>query len=353
MEYAIGNLADFISGSNTPNKPNVVVKKCKLKSKKVTKDNVNDKNSMKNQEESKKKRKSDDTEAPQKINLKKVKKNKIKLNKPTAGDAINENKNHRINNNKEVDDEISTINKENNKRTLFVGNLPINVNKNILKRRFEKFGTVDSVRLRSAPIADERTPKKVAIIKKQFHKNRNSINAYIRFMDRKDAIRATKLNGSQYKDHHIRVKLCDDVEKPDQNKAIFLGNVCFDAEEDELWNLFQECGEIESVRLVRDGKTNVGKGFGYVNFKSADSVELALQMENVKMRNRELRISACVSKKSKNPTTNVNKPSDATKIVKTYKSGQDYQGKKIVNKKKKFNKGDVQKKKLIKKIAPK
>lgn len=40
----------------------------------------------------------------------------------------------------------------------------------------------------------------------------------------------------------------------------------FDAEEEELWEFFADCGAIDNVRLVRDKKTNIGKGIGYVQF---------------------------------------------------------------------------------------
>lgn len=38
-------------------------------------------------------------------------------------------------------------------------------------------------------------------------------------------------------------------------------------EEEPLRELFKDCGEIESVRLIRDSKTGVGKGFGFILFK--------------------------------------------------------------------------------------
>lgn len=109
------------------------------------------------------------------------------------------------------------------------------------------------------------------------------------------------------------------------------------AEEEELWQLFQSCGEIESVRLVRDRRTDIGKGFGYVNFKSADSVELALQMGEVKLRDRVLRISLYngkapkKQKPQKEPNKNVKKEKsedgeEKTKFVPTAKHGQ-FQGK--------------------------
>lgn len=64
-----------------------------------------------------------------------------------------------------------------------------------------------------------------------------------------------------------------------------------EAEEDDIWKLFEPCGKIESVRLIRDSKTGIGKGFGYVNFESSDSVELALQMEKFTLKGRDLRVS--------------------------------------------------------------
>jgi nucleolar protein 12 len=45
----------------------------------------------------------------------------------------------------------------------------------------------------------------------------------------------------------------------------------FDAQEEELWLYFESCGEIENVRIVRDNKTNVGKGFAFVQFKASEN----------------------------------------------------------------------------------
>lgn len=43
----------------------------------------------------------------------------------------------------------------------------------------------------------------------------------------------------------------------------------------------------------------MGKGFAYVNFQQSDGVLLALEMENVQLKNRELRISLCNNKLAK------------------------------------------------------
>ena len=52
---------------------------------------------------------------------------------------------------------------------------------------------------------------------------------------------------------------------------IYLIKNCFftraDAEEENIRQAFADCGTIESVRIVRDNKTGIGKGFGFVLFK--------------------------------------------------------------------------------------
>ena len=53
---------------------------------------------------------------------------------------------------------------------------------------------------------------------------------------------------------------------------------------------------MDSIRLVRDSATVMGKGFGYVNFESADSVETAILKNSTLLGGRELRVSRSVRK---------------------------------------------------------
>ena len=53
--------------------------------------------------------------------------------------------------------------------------------------------------------------------------------------------------------------------------------MCFaDVHEEEVRKHFSECGQIETVRLIRDKLTRFGKGFGYVLF----SVSIFRRMVN-------------------------------------------------------------------------
>jgi len=184
-------------------------------------------------------------------------------------------------------------------KTVFVGNIPIKTKKEKIKKRFRIYGEIDSVRFRGIPVADPKTSKKVAAIKEEFHPDRSTLYAFIRFKNAEDAKKAEVENGALFEDHHLRVHCCESEDKPDESKAIFVGNLAFSAEEEELWKLFKPCGPISHVRIVRDGRTGMGKGFGYINFKDTDSVQLALEMESVKLKDRELRISLCDSTRAK------------------------------------------------------
>lgn len=76
---------------------------------------------------------------------------------------------------------------------------------------------------------------------------------------------------------------------------MFIGNIPFIVSEEELRSFFVPCGEIENVRLVRDPKTFLGKGIGYVMFKTKEAMQKAIkEMDGAKFKNRELRVKKAV-----------------------------------------------------------
>lgn len=179
---------------------------------------------------------------------------------------------------------------ERENRTVFVGNLPKEVERPELQKWFSKFGKVECVRLRSAPIADLEMPKKVAVIKKSFHENRSNIHAYIRFKDAEGAQNALQANGAKFGEYTIRVDNARHKGGYDGKKAVFVGNVPFSVEENSLIRLFSKCGELDGVRIIRDKETGVGKGFAYVNFKCSSSIPLALKLDGEVLEKRQLRV---------------------------------------------------------------
>lgn len=164
---------------------------------------------------------------------------------------------------------------------------------------------IESIRFRSISF-DEALPRKVAFVQQKLHKSRESVNAYIIFKN-KSVIKsvAAKLNGTLFHDHHLRVDLVSHPAPHDNKRSVFVGNLDFEEDEENLWNHFGSCGDIEYVRIIRDPKTNLGKGFAYVQFKDFQSVNKALLLNDKQMikknqaekKGRKLRISRCKNMK--------------------------------------------------------
>lgn len=158
-----------------------------------------------------------------------------------------------------------------------------------------KVHKVESIRFRSTAY-EVSLPKKAAYATKALMgATTKSTNAYVVYSTAFAAREAAKrLNGSVVLDRHLRVDGVAHPAKTDHRRCVFVGNLGFvddesmvqDGGENErkrskipsdieegLWRQFGKAGEVESVRVVRDEKTRVGKGIAYVQFK----VRIAVQ----------------------------------------------------------------------------
>lgn len=148
---------------------------------------------------------------------------------------------------------------------------------------------VESIRFRSTAYATTSLPKKAAFAKKELmDATTKSTNAYVVYSNAFAAREAVKkLNGTVVLDRHLRVDGVAHPAKIDHRRCVFVGNLGFvDDEsmleqggenerkrskipsdiEEGLWRQFGKAGTVESVRVIRDEKTRVGKGFAYVQF---------------------------------------------------------------------------------------
>ncbi|KAH6939196.1 hypothetical protein HPB50_016504 [Hyalomma asiaticum] len=177
-------------------------------------------------------------------------------------------------------------------RTVFVGNLPGTATPKALRHVFSKYGAIESIRFRSIVPAKESLSKKVAFISKALHSNKQTVNAYVVFRAKETVQQALTLNGSVLFGNHVRV---DSVGAPksqvSDRQTVFVGNLAHEVQDEELWKLFAECGDVASVRLVRDKVTGMGKGFGFVTFKQPDGAALALEMTGREVSGRPIRVS--------------------------------------------------------------
>ena len=59
-------------------------------------------------------------------------------------------------------------------------------------------------------------------------------------------------------------------------KKLYVGNLSYDVTEDELTQLFSQCGQVSSARLVKDKGTGRSKGFGFVEMTNDDEATHAI-----------------------------------------------------------------------------
>ncbi|XP_036962242.1 RNA-binding protein 34 [Acanthopagrus latus] len=183
------------------------------------------------------------------------------------------------------------------KKTVFVGNLPIGCTKKVLQSLFRDNGPIESIRFRSVVREDPSMSRKVAVIQRKVHPKKHSINAYVVFKDEEGVEKALLRNGIEIeKDFFIRVDRVTDSSAHDHKRSVFVGNLTFEINELAFRRHFEECGPVEAVRLVRDQNSGLGKGFGYVLFESADSVQLALKLDGSKLEGRSVRVKRSVKK---------------------------------------------------------
>ncbi|XP_076898201.1 uncharacterized protein LOC143551706 [Bidens hawaiensis] len=210
-------------------------------------------------------------------------------------------------------------------RTVFVGNLPLKVKKKVLLREFQPFGEVESVRIRSVPLLDDKTPRKGAVIKKQMNDAIDRVNAYIVFKTEDSAQAALSHNMAVVGGNHIHVdRACPPRKKLkgenaplyDTKRTVFIGNLPFDVKDEELYQLFtgfsnlKDC--IEAIRVVRDPGTSMGNGVAYVLFTTKEAANMVVRKHKLKIRERELRFSHAMktssnstpSKRKEPPTPN-------------------------------------------------
>ena len=248
-------------------------------------------------------------------------------------------------------------NSDNTVRTVFLGNVSTEAIKSKSARKtLEKHlagviehlpehqprHKVESLRFRSTAFVGDAGPKKAAFAKKELmDKTTKSTNAYVVYSTEVAARQsAAKLNGTIVLDRHLRADYLASPARIDHRRCIFVGNLSFvdeetndtagddsivrrpkakvpaDAEEG-LWRAFGKVGKVESVRVVRDKETRIGKGFAYVQFVDENGVEAALLMNERKfppMLPRKLRVMRAKKTRQKEPTTYTNGGRQGSKL---------------------------------------
>jgi nucleolar protein 12 len=216
---------------------------------------------------------------------------------PSASDTAK--KTHATRSSKEVD-------KLEEERTIFVGNLPPDISRKALSSIFKECGKVSSSRLRSLAVAGVKLPPNQVGNQNLMRKvcantgklldtsGKKTAQGYVVFESVDSVEAALKLNNTNYEGYTIRV----DHASPtiDSTHSVFVGNLPYGAEEETLRSHFLDALKaddesiVTGVRIIRDKETQQCKGFGYVTFLDASYVPLALELHNTTYMKREIRV---------------------------------------------------------------
>lgn len=93
---------------------------------------------------------------------------------------------------------------------------------------FKPFGEVETIRLRSVAVNNLKVPKRVSIMKGDFHSLRDTANVYVRFKTIEQAKSALILNATKFEGKILRVDMAlNSSHKQERKKGIFIGNLPF------------------------------------------------------------------------------------------------------------------------------
>jgi len=141
---------------------------------------------------------------------------------------------------------------------------------------------------------------------------KETCNAYVVFASKDSVQPALKENNVLIEDHHIRVDIVSNDSKTFQN-TIFVGNLPLVVNEEEIRAHFESCGTITNVRLIRDPKFSMGKGFGFVTFEDKEGFKSGINMNGTIFNKRPLRVfkaSEKAVKKKKQNEDNFSNPAE-------------------------------------------
>jgi len=164
---------------------------------------------------------------------------------------------------------------------VYISGLPTEADAEVVYQHFQNCGRIKDVKLQ---YASDGTPKKKGFLKFETEQARDN---------------ALKLNKSIMISKRINVERVFDsaVKRPEgefkppvstntrESRSIIVRNLPFGFNEDDLYKLFNGCGEIVKHRIIRN-ETGQSRGFGFVDFTEIEAASLALEKNNTRIQDR-------------------------------------------------------------------
>ncbi|GAU43021.1 hypothetical protein TSUD_12760 [Trifolium subterraneum] len=80
-----------------------------------------------------------------------------------------------------------------------------------------------------------------------------------------------------------------------ESKTIFVRNLSYSVERTDMEDIFKDCGEVVDVRFNIDSEGRF-RGFGHVEFGTAEAAQKALELDNTELLNRHIKVSIALEK---------------------------------------------------------
>ena len=83
---------------------------------------------------------------------------------------------------------------------------------------------------------------------------------------------------------------------------LYVGNLPFDATEDEIKEFFAQAGEVQSVTLISDRFSGQSKGFGFIEMTDQESLQKAINiLDGSTFKDRQLKVNIARPKEDRRP----------------------------------------------------
>ncbi|XP_016115785.1 heterogeneous nuclear ribonucleoprotein D0 isoform X2 [Sinocyclocheilus grahami] len=155
---------------------------------------------------------------------------------------------------------IDASKNEEDEGKMFVGGLSWDTTKKDLKDYFSKFGEVVDCTLKLDPLTGRSRGFGFVLFK-----DAESVEKVI-------SQKEHKLNGKA-----IDPKKAKAMKSKEPVKKIFVGGLSPDTPEEKIREYFDACGEVESIELPMENKTNKRRGFCFITFKEEEPVKKIME----------------------------------------------------------------------------
>jgi len=158
---------------------------------------------------------------------------------------------------------------ENVPKTAFVAGFPVGTSRNTIRQFFKYCGSVKDVRVIS----------NTSLAKTTFV-------CFVEFKTSKALKEAVKLNGTTYEGKYLEIKQAathsnskatpNKKDSKSQTYSLFVKNLAYKTTEEKLRKVFEQCGEISSIRIPTHKDTGKKTGFAFIEFTTEEGLKNSL-----------------------------------------------------------------------------